>query len=265
MDASGEVAEIAVEEPAPVTVEARSEDYLDAAGRARAWACEAVKLAGLVGKKTKRQSDADYQRQIETEADRLIRRVVATGEFYLVRTPGNVRKGTGTFYTRPQLAVPTTHRTLEPLCYVVDGEWWMVGGGKQEMNDAGSELSRSGSVAKGDGSGHSRIPGDEAVSAGGTLRADQPGFAELRFPCRRTLRRDRGDGQPGSFLHHLSIARGSLLEAQTQIEIARRLEFLNDVATEALDQLLTSTLRLLNALVNALERKLEPPEPPKKF
>ena len=30
---------------------------------------------------------------------------------------GNTRKGTGTFYTRPQLAVPTVHRTLEPLCY----------------------------------------------------------------------------------------------------------------------------------------------------
>ena len=38
------------------------------------------------------------------------------GEFYLVRA-GNTRKGTGTFYTRPQLAVPTVHRTLEPLCY----------------------------------------------------------------------------------------------------------------------------------------------------
>ena len=42
--------------------------------------------------------------------------MVATGEFYLVRA-GNTRKGTGTFYTRPQLAVPTVHRTLEPLCY----------------------------------------------------------------------------------------------------------------------------------------------------
>ena len=113
-DAAGEVAEIAIEEPAPVTAKERSAD--DAEGRAQAWACEAVKLAGLVAKKTKRPSDADYQRQIESEADRLIRRVVATGEFYLVRA-GNVRKGTGTFYTRPQLAVPTAHRTLEPLCY----------------------------------------------------------------------------------------------------------------------------------------------------
>ncbi len=41
---------------------------------------------------------------------------MAPGEFYLVRA-GNTRKGTGTFYTRPQLAVPTVHRTLEPLCF----------------------------------------------------------------------------------------------------------------------------------------------------
>ena len=56
------------------------------------------------------------RKRIDAEATRLIKRVVATGEFYLVRA-GNTRKGTGTFYTRPQLAVPTVHRTLEPLCY----------------------------------------------------------------------------------------------------------------------------------------------------
>jgi len=35
---------------------------------------------------------------------------------YLVRW-GGTRKGSGTFYTKPGLAVPTVHRTLEPLCY----------------------------------------------------------------------------------------------------------------------------------------------------
>ena len=80
------------------------------------WAREAVVLAGLVGKQGKRETDSEYQKRIEAEADKLINRVVAPGEFYLVRA-GNTRKGTGTFYTRPQLAVPTVHRTLEPLCY----------------------------------------------------------------------------------------------------------------------------------------------------
>ena len=30
---------------------------------------------------------------------------------------GGTRKGSGTFYTRPGLAVPTVHRTLRPLAY----------------------------------------------------------------------------------------------------------------------------------------------------
>ena len=81
-----------------------------------AWAREAVVLAGLVGKQGKKETDSEYQTRIEAEATKLINRVVAPGEFYLVRA-GNTRKGTGTFYTRPQLAVPTVHRTLEPLCY----------------------------------------------------------------------------------------------------------------------------------------------------
>ena len=100
----------------PRTKDQRAADYLDAVESAKCWAREAVILAGLVGKQGKRETDSEYQARIEAEANRLIKRVVATGEFYLVRA-GNTRKGTGTFYTRPQLAVPTVHRTLEPLCY----------------------------------------------------------------------------------------------------------------------------------------------------
>jgi hypothetical protein len=90
--------------------------YLDAVEAAHQWASEAVVLTGLVSKQTKRETDTEYQARIGAEANRLIKRVVSLGEFYLVRA-GNTRKGTGTFYTRPQVAVPTTHRTLEPLCY----------------------------------------------------------------------------------------------------------------------------------------------------
>lgn len=104
------------------TVE-RGGDYLDALEAAKCWAREAVVLAGLVRKQGKRESDAQYQKEVDAEANRLIKKdsfgqamVKATGEFYLVRA-GNTRKGTGTFYTRPQLAVPTVHRTLQPLCY----------------------------------------------------------------------------------------------------------------------------------------------------
>src|SRR6185436_13838516 len=58
-------------------------------------------------------------------ARQLVSRVVLPGEWYLVRW-GGTRKGAGTFYTRPGLAVPTVHRTLRPLAFVppagADGE-----------------------------------------------------------------------------------------------------------------------------------------------
>ncbi|HEX6984594.1 MAG TPA: type IIL restriction-modification enzyme MmeI, partial [Planctomycetaceae bacterium] len=113
--------EPAAEEPA-AEVESVGDDlphageHLSAFEAARGWAKEAVTLAGLVGRQNRRETDAEYEGRIEAEANRLIKRVVSHGEFYLVRA-GNTRKGTGTFYTRPQLAVPTTHRTLRPLCY----------------------------------------------------------------------------------------------------------------------------------------------------
>ncbi len=120
---AGDDQEEATEEPTlEVEAEAaedggpRGADYLDAVESAKRWAKEAVILAGLVAKQGKKETDADYQERTEGDANKLIKRVVATGEFYLVRA-GNTRKGTGTFYTRPQLAVPTVHRTLEPLCY----------------------------------------------------------------------------------------------------------------------------------------------------
>src|SRR5262249_54067503 len=94
----------------------RGGEYLDAVESAKAWAKEAVVLAGLAGKQKAKEPDSEYQARIDAEATKLIKKVIATGEFYLVRA-GNTRKGTGTFYTRPQLAVPTVHRTLEPLCY----------------------------------------------------------------------------------------------------------------------------------------------------
>lgn len=123
---ASEEAEEVTEETADAEVEAEpvatevaglhAADYLDAVESAKSWAKEAVVLAGLVGKQKAKEPNSEYQARIEAEANRLIKRVVATGEFYLVRA-GNTRKGTGTFYTRPQLAVPTVHRTLEPLCY----------------------------------------------------------------------------------------------------------------------------------------------------
>ena len=113
--------EIGEEEPSEegdsVEVEAsRTGEYLAAEEAARRWARDAAVLAGMVGRQRARETDSEYQARLDAEAAKLIKRVTVLGEFYLVRA-GNTRKGSGTFYTRPELAVPTVHRTLEPLCY----------------------------------------------------------------------------------------------------------------------------------------------------
>ena len=63
------------------------------------------------------------RRVTEGNAEALLVQVVVPGQWYLVRF-GGTRKGSGTFYTRPALAVPTAHRTLRPLAYraPTDGE-----------------------------------------------------------------------------------------------------------------------------------------------
>ena len=117
-DASDE--EIVDEEPLATSSEGGVSrlraDFQDAEGRARSWARKAALVAGLALKKKKKESQSEYDQRLDEQAAKLIQRVIPEGEFYLVRA-GNTRKGTGTFYTRPQLAVPTVHRTLEPLCY----------------------------------------------------------------------------------------------------------------------------------------------------
>ncbi len=89
--------------------------------RARAldWTRTACDVGGLVSKPRGRmtpEKQLAYDRKLESKAKQLVRRMVLPGEWYLVRW-GGTRKGSGTFYTRPQLAVPTVRRTLEPLCY----------------------------------------------------------------------------------------------------------------------------------------------------
>jgi len=87
--------------------------------RAVAWACRAVKAGKLVRRPRGRGADAvaAYEQEVAAVAGRVVSRVVLPGEWYLVRW-GGTRKGAGTFYTRPGLAVPTVHRTLRPLACV---------------------------------------------------------------------------------------------------------------------------------------------------
>lgn len=95
--------------------------------RARAWAARAVVAGKLVKAPRSRKSEAVevFEKDVHAKASGLTRERYLPGEYYLVRASGT-RKGSGTFYTRPQLAIPTAHRTLRPLAYVAppgeDGE-----------------------------------------------------------------------------------------------------------------------------------------------
>lgn len=84
--------------------------------RAAEWAKRTVTVAGIVKRPRGRNTEAarKFEEEVQRAAAGLIRRVVLPGEWYLVRW-GGTRKGAGTFYTRPQLAVPTVLRTLLPL------------------------------------------------------------------------------------------------------------------------------------------------------
>ena len=87
--------------------------------RAETWARHAVEAARLVKKPRGRETPERrlaFEGRIGVKARQLVARVVLPGEWYLVRW-GGTRKGSGSFYTRSGLAVPTAHRTLRPLAY----------------------------------------------------------------------------------------------------------------------------------------------------
>lgn len=87
--------------------------------RAEEWARRACQVGNLVTRPRGRatpESQLQYERALASKARQLVVKVVLPGEWYLVRW-GGTRKGSGTFYTRPQLAIPTVHRTLRPLAY----------------------------------------------------------------------------------------------------------------------------------------------------
>ena len=84
--------------------------------RAETWARRAARVAGLVPPLRQRAGQRAFEEALGRKAKQLVARVVLPGEWYLVRW-GGTRKGSGSFYTRPGLAVPTVQRTLRPLAF----------------------------------------------------------------------------------------------------------------------------------------------------
>ncbi len=84
--------------------------------RAETWARRAARVAGLVPPLRQRAGQRAFEEALGRKAKQLVARVVLPGEWYLVLW-GGTRKGSGSFYTRPGLAVPTVQRTLRPLAF----------------------------------------------------------------------------------------------------------------------------------------------------
>jgi len=66
----------------------------------------------------------------------------------------------------------------------------------------------------------------------------------------------------GDYLHHLSIARGSLAELETHLTLAVRLDLLDREAVLPIWDLCQRVGQLLNALIAALRRKEPEPRAP---
>ena len=67
----------------------------------------------------------------------------------------------------------------------------------------------------------------------------------------------RGRFGLGGFLYHLSVATGSLMELETQLMIAARLEYLNAEQARTLLETVGEVRRLLGAMVRALRAKAD--------
>ena len=65
----------------------------------------------------------------------------------------------------------------------------------------------------------------------------------------------QGRHTTGEFLNFLSMARGSLMEAQTHLLIAQRLKYLGEETVERVLDLAVNVARLLNGLIRSLRQK----------
>lgn len=65
----------------------------------------------------------------------------------------------------------------------------------------------------------------------------------------------------GDYLHHLSIARGSLLEVETQLIISDRLQYIARDENKAVWNQTQEIGKILNGLIASLKAKTQNPEP----
>jgi hypothetical protein len=144
--------------------------------RAEMWARRAVEVGKLVSKPRGAltpEKRLAFEETVARKARQLVIRVILPGEWYLVRW-GGTRKGAGTFYTRPGLAVPTVQRTLRPLCFEERGRRneEQGGEGNGKFRAEGKRVSGSDCLAEGNGAVRGDIQGDGENAGARAIRID---------------------------------------------------------------------------------------------
>jgi four helix bundle protein len=101
-----------------------------------------------------------------------------------------------------------------------------------------------------------RLPSEETYAL-----ADQIRRATVSIPA--NIAEGKARQHTKEFLQHLTVARGSLAELETLLEISQRLGYITPPQLDRILHQTTDLARSLNALIAALRKKLTPsPQPP---
>jgi len=95
------------------------------------------------------------------------------------------------------------------------------------------------------------FPSDEVFGLTSQLR-----WSAVSVPA--NIAEGQGRLHRGDFLHHLSMARGSLSETETHLQIASRLGYVQDEAVAPIWALCQDVGRLLNGLIRSLTTERAP-------
>lgn len=81
--------------------------------------------------------------------------------------------------------------------------------------------------------------------------------ASVSIAC--NIAEGQGRNSPGEFHHFLGMAKGSLLEVETQLIISRHLEYVSTVTARDLENDCEEVSRLLNGLMKAIRPRAKGP------
>ena len=95
---------------------------------------------------------------------------------------------------------------------------------------------------------HPSFPADEMYGLKSQLRR-----AAVSIPS--NIAEGQGRASSGEFHHFLGIARGSMLEVETQVHIAQRLRYLSQEQVSEIAKAWKEVIAMLNALMKALPQR----------